>query len=443
MSITQLESATLALRSIAFPNLYCRTLQYAERNVLYRGLISSKVSAMWETLDRLRFRLKGGSSDCKYGLVLSGGGARAAYQAGVMRYLADGFSGFDFSIMTGVSAGSLNVSILANDTDGLVSSVNHLVECWETLTIDRVYEVESGLEFFWNALRKSDPEQPGEILPRSGLVHTEPLRQFLMEKLKAPDGRLSGVSRNIESGRLTACAFVTTNYGTGQTVTWVEGRDVAGWQRPNRMSVNVPLRVEHIMASSSLPFLFPAVNIDDAWYGDGGIRLSDPLSPAIHLGADRILAISTRYDRSREEASDSAVTGYPPAAQIFGLLLNAIFLDLLDQDALNMARINRLLKSLPPWKRQGMRRIDLLVIRPSVDLGRLSGEYQNDLSGPLGMLAKALGSKDTKSPDWLSMLLFDPAYSTRLMEIGYEDARKQKESLERFTDPGSKWTDTC
>ncbi len=179
------------------------------------------------------------------------------------------------------------------------------------------------------------------------------------------------------------------------------------------------------------------------WYGDGGIRLAEPLSPAIHLGADRILAISTRYGRSRVEADDPVVIGYPPSAQIFGVLLNAVFLDRLDQDALSVARINSLLKGLPRWRRKDMRIIDLLVVRPSIDLGRLSGEFQSDLGGALNLLAKGLGSKGTKSPDWLSMLLFEPDYSMRLMEIGYGDARNQREKLDRFFDPAKRWSDIC
>jgi NTE family protein len=220
--------------------------------------------------------------------------------------------------------------------------------------------------------------------------------------------------------------------GTGQTVTWVQGRDIQEWERPNRIGVNTTITVDHIMASMALPFLFPAVRIGDAWYGDGGVRLSHPLSPAIYLGADRILAITTRYDRSRSEADVPSVYGYPPAAQIFSLLMNAVFLDTLDQDILTLERINRLVVQLPKRHHMGLRPIRLLVIRPSVDLGKLAGEYEADLTGVIRLLARGLGSADTKSPDWLSMLLLVPEYTRRLIETGHRDAAQQHDQSARF-----------
>jgi NTE family protein len=186
------------------------------------------------------------------------------------------------------------------------------------------------------------------------------------------------------------------------------------------------------MASTSLPFLFPAIPLGSAFYGDGGIRLAEPLSPAIHLGADRIIAVGTRYGRSRREADVPATSGYPPAAQIFGILLNAIFLDRVDQDASILERYNELLDLLPRRQWGNMRKIKLVLVRPSQDLGRISGEYQADLSGILKLFARGLGSSDTKSPDWLSMILFEPAYTERLIDIGYADARARRDDFNRF-----------
>jgi NTE family protein len=152
-------------------------------------------------------------------------------------------------------------------------------------------------------------------------------------------------------------------------MTWVQTRDDCGiqtWERPQRKSATCTFRVDHVMASAALPFLFPAVNVDGAWYGDGGIRLTAPLSPAVHLGARRIIAVSTRYARSREEADRPAVTGYPPPAQVAGVLYNAIFLDQLDGDALQLRQINHLIAPLPDAERGGLRHIDLLMLRPSL-----------------------------------------------------------------------------
>ena len=151
------------------------------------------------------------------------------------------------------------------------------------------------------------------------------------------------------------------------------------WERPQRKSVTCYFSVSHVMASAALPFFFPAVEVDGAWYGDGGIRLTAPLSPAVHLGARRIIAVSTRYARSREEADRPAVNGYPPPAQVAGVLYNAIFLDQLDADALQLQQINALVSCLPESERQGLRHVELLMLRPSIDLGRLANEYEPEL----------------------------------------------------------------
>ena len=176
-----------------------------------------------------------------------------------------------------------------------------------------------------------------------------------------------------------------------------------------------------MLASSALPLFFPAVRLADGWHGDGGIRLTAPFSPALHLGANRILAVSTRFGASG--TIDNANTRrHPPPMQIAGQLLDAVFLDDLDRDALELERINRLLREVAPEKRRGMRPIELLVIRPSVDISRLAAEYEAQLPRAFRHLVRGLGSREVKSPDLLSLLAFEPAYLTRLMELGESDA---------------------
>jgi len=386
---------------------------------------------MWQSFERLTSWVGRPKNECTLGLVLSGGGARAAYQAGVLAYMAEAFGECQPSIITGVSAGSLNAAYIANHTDGFRLGVHELVKVWENLTSADVYEASSSFKVFWHMFENRLTQDTDELIPRSGLVDTEPLCSFLKKTLNSPDGVLAGISSNIESGRLKGCAFVGTNYATGQSVAWVDGAPITGWDRATRVSHHGQLTVNHIMASSSLPFLFPAIEVDGAFFGDGGIRLADPLSPVIHMGADRILAISTRYNRSRKEADQPVVTGYPPAAQIFSLLLNAIFLDRLDQDAHILERVNRLIADIPVARRKKLRPIDLMVIRPSRDLGKLSGEYQADLEGILKLISKGLGSRDTKSPDWLSMILSEPDYITMLSrsELSWNDFWSQHSDL--------------
>jgi NTE family protein len=157
-----------------------------------------------------------------------------------------------------------------------------------------------------------------------------------------------------------------------------------------------------------------------------------PLSPALHLGAHKILAVSTRYERTFAEADVPEVSGYPPPAQVLGLLYNAIFLDLIDQDAIRMARINRLLRTLPPEHRDGMRPVELLVLRPSRDLGTLAGAYEPRLPRPFRLLTRGLGTRETESPDMLSMIMFQSDYMQRLIELGEEDTERRGDELAAF-----------
>ena len=379
--------------------------------------------------------LKPVSQQPENALVLTGGGARAAYQAGVLQYIAEAFPDAHFSIQIGVSAGAINAAHLANHTGTFPESVGNLAAWWGQVRTEYVMEPSSSVGFLLKTMRRGGRAEVGEALPRQGLVDTGPLRDHLKEKLQLENGTLSGIPTNLQEGRLKAFAVITIDYGTGQTVTWVQGRNISEWERPNRVGVNTTIMVDHIMASTALPFLFPAVKIDNSWHGDGGVRLSTPLSPPICLGADRILAITTRYRRTRSEANVPTVVGYPPAAQIFGLLMNAVFLDTLEQDAIMLERVNQLVAQLPPSKRMGLRPVRLLMIRPSVDPGKLAAEFEPNLTGVIRLLARGLGSHDTKSPDWLSMLLFIPEYTRRLIEIGHGDAARQHEEIASFLAP--------
>ena len=186
------------------------------------------------------------------------------------------------------------------------------------------------------------------------------------------------------------------------------------------------------MASSALPLFFPAGSLPGGWYGDGGVRLAAPMSPVLHLGARRVLAISTRYDRSQTEADEPLIAGYPPPAQIMGVLMNSIFLDLLDHDALRLERLNQLLEKLPPEERMGLRPVKLLVMRPSTDLGKLAGQYEPQLPRVFRFLTRALGTRETKSPDFLSLVLFQPDYLRALMEMGERDAEARRDEVAAF-----------
>jgi len=368
--------------------------------------------------------------------MLSGGGARAAYQVGVLRQLARELPEMP-GILTGVSAGGINAAYLASRREPFVEAVERLVEVWAALHLDNVFRVDlrdlTSRTMRWGGRLLSGGKYP--MPPARSLVDTAPLRELLERLLDARSGPIPGIAENIQARRLRAVALTASSYTTGQSMTWVqacENCSITTWQRPQRKSVTSPLTVEHVMASAALPFFFPAINVNGGWYGDGGIRLTAPLSPAVHLGARRLIAVSTRDARSREEADTPAVNGYPPPAQVAGVLYNAIFLDQLDADALQMEMLNGLLMKLPEPQRNGLRHIDLLLVRPSVDLGRLANEYEPELPRTFRFLTRGLGTRETRSNDMLSLVMFQGDYVRRLIELGEADAEARLPEIRRF-----------
>jgi NTE family protein len=367
------------------------------------------------------------------GIALGGGGARAAYQVGFLRALARLFPDLHVPYVTGVSAGAINAAHLASHHGTFIQSVQELSDLWERLEVQDVFRTDSR-SLFLNVVRWGNQllsgGSPGRYV--KSLVDTEPLRDDLTDVLNAVDGELTGIAYNIATGRLRAAAISTSSYTTGQSITWVQGKDIATWERPQRRAAPCTLTVEHVMASTALPLFFPAVKLGGGWHGDGSIRLTAPLSPALHLGARRIIAISTRYEASYEEAAAPEVRGYPPPAQVAGVLLNSIFLDLLDNDALELQRINELVIRTPPEYRDGLRPVKLLVLRPSVDLGKLSSEFEADMPRAFRFLTRGLGTKDIQSPDFLSFILFQHDYLCTLMDLGEKDAMVRADEIDRF-----------
>ena len=370
-------------------------------------------------------------------LMLSGGGARAAYQVGVLRYLAREFPATIPDILTGVSAGGINAAFIAARQGPYPEKIEELAKMWRDLHIDQVFDVDIR-DLAWRTLRWSGRLASGGTSPlphAKSLVDTTPLRQVLERELQAGAGPIEGIQTSLADGWLRAFALTGSSYTTGQSITWVQTREdatIPSWERPLRKSHCCPVRVDHVMASAALPFFFPAIEVDGAWYGDGGIRLTAPLSPAIHLGAKKIIAVTTRYARTREEADRPMITGYPPPAQVAGVLFNAIFLDQLDGDALQLRTVNDLISDLPDEKRQGLRPIDLLIVRPSEDLGRLANDYEAELPKVFRFLTRGLGTRETRSNDMLSLVMFQPDYVKRLLELGESDAEGRHADFEAF-----------
>lgn len=365
-------------------------------------------------------------------LNLGGGGARAAYQVGALRAIAKRHPHLRVPLLTGVSAGAINTSVLANSTGTFEARVEKLTELWKRLKLENVFEIAT-VPLLWRAakigmrLTVGLPKFLGQV---HGMVDTRPLGKYLREALSSPDGKLPGIERNIQDGTLDAVALTANSYETGDTVTFFHGRQIEAWDRPHRHGVESAITVDHVMASSALPLLFPPVRIGSKWYGDGGVRLLAPLAPSVHLGADRMFVISTHF--AGEEIQRPPAKEAPSPATVLAAMYNAVFLDQLDQDERELRRINQLIGQIPQYQPGELKHIGLFVMRPSQDLGAIAFELKDRLPRTLRYLLKRLGSGQPGSDDFLSTLMFNTEYTQRLIEIGERDVEAQADRISEF-----------
>ncbi|MFT3924088.1 MAG: patatin-like phospholipase family protein [Myxococcales bacterium] len=377
------------------------------------------------------------------GLVLSGGGARAAYQVGALRALQEISSekALPFNILAGLSAGAINAVSLATGADDFKEAVALLSETWLSLTPDAVYRTDvSSLTTL--GMRWIKDLTLGGLVGRSPtnyLLDTAPLRELLGARMDT-----SRIQRHIESGALRGVAVSATNYLTGTIVSFFDAPpEVQPWIRYDRVAFRDRITLSHVMASAAIPIFFPPVSINGCMYGDGGVRMTTPVSPAIHLGAEKIVAIGIRYARSSEQTlklNREARAENVSVAQIGGVLLNALFLDSLDNDLERLQRINRTLGFVSAAARKqhpdSLRRIPALSLRPSQDLGRLVGDEARKFPTMLRYLLKSAGAQGNSGLDMMSYLAFQPGYVQRLMDLGYQDTKaREREVVEFFEAP--------
>lgn len=370
-------------------------------------------------------------------LTLSGGGARGAYQAGVLERLGETLDQLELGIITGVSAGAINAAFLANYRGPFQAATRDLSTLWSRLAMEDVLRG-APLEMARNVTRWGVQLLSGglETLPRvRGLLDTAPLRAMLDRVLSDAQGELSGVRRNLAEGRLGAFAVTTTSYATGQAMTFAQlapDRPNVSWQRPYRTGCSAVIRIDHVMASAAIPLLFPAVEIDGTWHGDGSVRQTAPLSPALRLGAERVIVISTVRGPNAEPAPRLREDAYPSLARILGVTLNSLLYGHTEYDAAQLQRITELVRACPEAGASGLRPVELLVLRPSEDLGEIAAEYERELPRAVRYLTRGLGTRDAHSTDLLSTLLFDAAYTRRLIECGRRDAERQLDAITAF-----------
>ncbi len=368
-------------------------------------------------------------------LVLSGGGARASYQVGVLRALAERVPELRFPIVTGVSAGAVNAATIAAHPGSFRVAVDALSNEWKQLTPDQVYRLRpaSAARAAVRWLIQTLMAQRAGPTVVKGLMDMEPLKAFLEERVD-----FGAIQRNIDSGRLRALALSATCYGNGKAVTFVQGADeVAMWKRAMRVAVRDTIGIDHVMASASIPIVFPAIKLLSGFYGDGSIRRTAPLAPAIHLGAGRIFAVSMRSPLPIEGPS-VPIGDYPSAAEVMQTLFHSIFLDALDADAERLERLNQILAVIPRGTRlpEGLRPVRLMVIRPSRDLGNLARGLETSLPPLIRFLLRSVGGERKRASGLLSYLLFQPEYTNLLMELGYSDAMAHWDEIEEFLSQG-------
>lgn len=377
------------------------------------------------------------------GLVLTGGGARAAYQVGALRAIASVAGGAcPFDVVAGVSAGAINSTAVAVAGDDFGGGVARLASIWRSLTPERVYRTDlpnlAGIASGW--LRRLGGGGCLGATDVNALLDTSPLRALLRRTLDV--GR---VRAHVASGRLRGAAVTATGYESGTAISFYDACDeVQPWVRTARRGQRAVLTVDHVLASAAIPIFFPPVVVDHRAYGDGCIRLTAPLSPAIHLGAERVLAIGIRAADPPVRAPEPVPAARPPSpAEIGGVLLDAVFLDSLDADAERLQRINATLASLAPTPpepaRPRLRPIPLLVLRPSVDLGELASERYHELPAVLRYLLAGIGADGRHGWNLASYLAFEPAYVAALIELGHRDTLARRAELEAFLAPATRY----
>lgn len=371
------------------------------------------------------------------GLVLSGGGARAAYQVGVLKAIADicprGGKN-PFPVICGTSAGAINSATLAIYGENFRDAVHRLLHIWRNFRTEQVFRADAGgvalsgahwlLAMLLGGLGKRNP---AALLDRRPLV-------ALLEKY-VPCER---IGQSIEAGVLESICITASSYSLGKSVIFYHsGQEVVPWKRARRFGRPERITNAHLLASSAIPFLFEAVRIGDDYYGDGSMRQTAPISPAIHMGADRILVIGVTNPPDDAMQSQSQEE-YPSLARVAGHILNSIFIDSMEADIERMRRINRTLSLIPRNKLDNadvnLRQIDALVIEPSEDIQKIAARYQRDLPWAIRFLLRGLGAFDKEGSSLVSYLLFEKGFCRELIELGYQDAIGRRDELHDFMD---------
>jgi NTE family protein len=375
----------------------------------------------------------------KSGLVLAGGGARAAYQVGVLEAIREILPDpkvNPFPIICGTSAGAVNAGALAVYADDFGDAVKRLLDVWQNFEPRHVYRSD-----FPGVVANSARWFGGFLLgafiknKRISLLDNRPLEALLARYLD-----FSRIAKNIEAGALDAVAISCSGYTSGQSCSFFEAHErLEGWKRSQRIGIKTRLTVNHLMASSAIPFIFPPYHLNREYFGDGSMRQVAPVSPALHLGSDRVVVVGTariRHDSPERTRGDL----FPTLAQIAGHVMNSIFLDTLAVDLERLERINKTVSCVPPdaLKKMGLtlHHVDVLVLTPSQPLEEIAVKHVRNLPFSVRFLLRSVGAMRRGGANLASYLLFERGYCRELIQLGYEDTLRRREEVEAFLSGG-------
>jgi NTE family protein len=371
----------------------------------------------------------------RVGLVLTGGGARAAYQVGVLQAIAAMLpprTRNPFPVICGTSAGAFNAAGLALSARSFHRGVRRLSAVWENAHVSHAYRSDP-VGVYGNAARWLTSLVFGSFVKRKviSLLDNSPLAQTLEKNLP-----LQGIQRNIKVGALHALGITAWGYTSGQSVTFFQGAEsIEPWKRERRIGIRSRIGIEHLMASSAIPILFPATRLNREYFGDGSMRQLAPISPALHLGAERVLVVGVRktVDTPAERVK---VDHYPTLAQIGGHVMGSIFLDSLHTDLERLERINHTVGMIPNDRLKDalipLRQIDCMVISPSIEISKIAERYAHTLPRAISLFYRSIGAMRRDGSALLSYVLFEEPFCRALIELGYEDTVARKTEILQF-----------
>ncbi len=374
----------------------------------------------------------------KIGLVLSGGGARAAYQVGVLKAVAETLpkeTSNPFPIICGTSAGAINTLAIAGRAGPFRLRIKKLEAIWRQLDAEKIYRTDffgvlkNSLNMFFSFFNS------GYALGKpKALLDNTPLRHLLENYV-----RFRHIDEAIAAGELDAACITAVSYSTGKSVTFFQGADdIQPWERSRRVGVRTQLTIDHLMASSAIPMMFPAMHIGERYFGDGAVRQLKPISPALHLGAEKVFVIGVS-DNPSHNSQQPLIKHSPSIAQIIGHLFNSAFIDSIESDLETLQKINRLSEqmSISERRKKGvsdLKPVEFLAILPSQPIDKLASDHLKELPRSIKLFLKLTGAtaRGGGGVSAASYLMFSRGFCRKLLDLGYQDGLAQKDAIIEF-----------